>query len=157
MARSLIERLKKRIRDNVLDFLETEPSAESPPLHSIPSSDLIHRLKLRLGVIEAERYRLTQSLGEQADTSSLDTRAGAALDEGDDRLAREILRVKLDHATTRAAAAERIEDLDLEAEDLQALIKLVSEEEEIDETLEARLAKYQTLLEAAATDKQKDE
>ncbi|MCR9080642.1 MAG: hypothetical protein NXH78_16255 [Hyphomonadaceae bacterium] len=156
MARSLIERLKKRIRDNVLDFLETEPSAESPPLHSIPSSDLIHRLKLRLGAIEAERYRLTQSLGEPADTRLLDTRASKALDDGDDRLAREILRVKLDHATTRAAAAERIEDLDLEAADLQALIKLVADDEEIDESLEVRLAKYESLLDATATKEQKD-
>ncbi|MEC7289483.1 MAG: hypothetical protein VXW22_05250 [Pseudomonadota bacterium] len=156
MAKSLIERLKKRLKDNVLDFLEAEPSTESLPLGSIPSVDLIHRLKLRLGAIEAERYRLARSLGQEADTGSLDARAGAALDAGDDRLAREILRLKVDRDAARAEASERLQDLDEEADDLQALIALVAEDEEMDATLEDRLTKYQSVLDATAQDQAKD-
>lgn len=156
MARSLIERLKKRLKDNVLEFLETEPSADTPPLHSIPPAELIHRLKLRLGAIEAERYRLKQSIGEPSDAHELEALAGAALDAGDDRLAREILRLKVDRTSTHAEATERIQDLDEEAEDLQALISLVAEDEEIGASLEERLAKYQSVLKAAAQDQAKD-
>lgn len=156
MAGSLIERLKKRLRDNVLDFLETAPNANAPAPHSLPSTDLVHHLKLRLGAIEAERYRLAQSLGQAADTKALDARAGEALDAGDDRLAREILRLKVDRSSARIEAADRIQDLDEEAEDLQALIALVSEDEEIDATLEERLAKYQSVLDSTAQEQAKD-
>lgn len=146
MTGSLIERLKNRIRDNLLDFLEAEPSSEAPNLEDMSSSELIDRLKLRLGTLEAERYRLAQALADDPDHRDLEARANAAIDAGDDRLAREILRLKVDNASVRTEAAEKLEDLDLEATDLQALIALINEDGEIDASLEARLNKYEAAL-----------
>jgi len=144
MAGSLIERLKNRIRDNLLDFLEAEPDGEAPSLENMSSSEIISRLKLRLGTIEAERYRLQQALDGDVDHSNLDARASAAIDAGDDRLAREILRLKVDQTALLSDAASKVGDLDLEAEDLQSLIALIGQEDgDVDATLEARFAKYE--------------
>ncbi|MEM7460953.1 MAG: hypothetical protein AAF331_15945 [Pseudomonadota bacterium] len=150
MARSLLERLKNTIRDNLVDFLEVEPQSEPPSLENMSSSEIVRRLKLRLGTVEAERYRLAQVLAEEAAPDDLNQRASAALDAGDERLAREILRLKVDHASTRSEADEKREDLDLEAEDLQALIALIEADSEIDESLEERLEKYEAALNAPA-------
>ena len=146
MAGSLLERLKNTIRDNLTDFLETEPTHEESSLENMSSSEITRRLKLRLGAIEAERYRLMQMLTAEAKhagvDASLDAQASAALDAGDERLAREILRQKVDQASTRSEAHDTLEDLDREAEDLQALIALIEDETNIDASLEERLAKY---------------
>lgn len=148
MARSLLERLKNTIRDNLVDFLEVEPQSEAPSLENMSSSEIVRRLKLRLGTVEAERYRLAQVLAEEAAPDDLNQRASAALDAGDERLAREILRLKVDHASTLSEADEKREDLDLEAEDLQALIALIEANSEIDESLEQRLETYEAALQA---------
>lgn len=150
MTGSLLERLKKTIRDNLIDFLEVEEQRESPSLETMSSSDIVRHLKLRLGAIEAERYRLAQMLAEAPAQDDLDARASAALDAGDERLAREILRLKVDQASTRSEAVETCEDLDLEAEDLQALIALIEADSEIDESLEDRLKKYEAAMGAAS-------
>ena len=150
MTRSLLERLKNTIRDNLVDFLEVEEQRESPSLETMSSSDIVRHLKLRLGTIEAERYRLAQVLAETPAKDDLDARASAALDAGNERLAREILRLKVDQASTRSEAVETREDLDLEAEDLQALIALIAADSEIDETLEDRLKRYQAEADASA-------
>ncbi len=143
MAGSLIERLKNRIRDNLLDFLEAEPDSEAPSLENMSSSEIISRLKLRLGTLEAEQYRLRQMLNSDVEQSSLEARASAAIDAGDDRLAREILRLKVDQTALLSDAARKVSDLDLEAEDLQSLIALIEQEDgDVDAKLEARLAKY---------------
>ncbi|MEM9570673.1 MAG: hypothetical protein AAF996_04350 [Pseudomonadota bacterium] len=115
------------------------------------SAEIIRRLKLRLGAVEAERYRLLQVLAEESDRGDFDAQASAALDAGDERLAREILRIKVDHASARSDAADAILDLDDEAEDLQALIALMEDKEEIDASLEDRLAKYEAALTAPET------
>ncbi|MEM7327728.1 MAG: hypothetical protein AAF437_03245 [Pseudomonadota bacterium] len=154
MTRSLLERLKNTIRDNLADFLEVEQQSETPSLENMSSSEIVSRLKLRLGAVEAERYRLAQILAEAATPKVLEARASAALDAGDERLAREILRLKVDHASTRSEAAEKREDLDFEAEDLQALIALIEDDSEIAESLEDRLKKYDAALSAPTkTDK----
>lgn len=150
MTRSLLERLKNTIRDNLVDFLEVEPQSETPSLENMSSSEIVRRLKLRLGTVEAERYRLAQALAEEPLPDDLDARASAALDAGDERLAREILRLKVEHASTRSEADEKREDLDLEAEDLQALIALIEADSDIDESLEERLEKYEATLGAPA-------
>ena len=148
MTRSLLERLKNTIRDNLVDFLEVEQQSENPSLENMSSSEIVRRLKLRLGTVEAERYRLAQALGEAPDENDLEARASAALDAGNERLAREILRLKVDHASTRSEADEKREDLDLEAEDLQALIALIEADSEIDASLEERLEQYEATLNA---------
>ena len=94
-------------------------------------------------------------LAETPAQDDLDARASAALDAGNERLAREILRLKVDQASTRSEAVETREDLDLEAEDLQALIALIAADSEIDETLEDRLKRYQAEADASA-DKSKE-
>ena len=151
MTRSLLERLKNTIRDNLVDFLEVEAQDSAPSLEDMSSAEIIRRLKLRLGAVEAERYRLRQMLAEESDRSDFDARASAALDSGDERLAREILRIKVAHASARSDAAEATIDLDEEAEDLQALIALMEDKDEIDTSLEDRLAKYEAALTAPET------
>ena len=151
MTRSLLERLKNTIRDNLVDFLEVESQDSPPSLEDMSSAEIIRRLKLRLGAVDAERYRLLQMLAKESDRGDFDARASAALDAGDERLAREILRIKVDHASARSDAADAILDLDDEAEDLQALIALMEDKEEIDASLEDRLAKYEAALTAPET------
>jgi len=143
MAGSLFERLKNVIKDNLVDFLEVEQQSEPPSLETMSPSELSRRLKLRLGTIEAERYRLRQALAEDSQKRDYDARAGAAVDAGDDRLAREILRLKVEQISTRSEAEETLETLDFEASDLQRLIALIEADEDIDQSLEARLAKYE--------------
>ncbi|MEO1322646.1 MAG: hypothetical protein AAFV59_06525, partial [Pseudomonadota bacterium] len=109
------------------------------------SSEILRRLKLRLGALEAERYRLRQALNEEAPDNDFDARAGVAVDAGDDRLAREILRLKVEQISTRTEANDALTELDLEAEDLQRLIALVDADEELDQSLEDRLAKYEAM------------
>lgn len=145
MARSLLERLKNVIKDNLVDFLEVEPQSDTPSLETMSSTEILRRLKLRLGTIEAERYRLRQALAEDTQGDDLDARAGAAVDAGNDRLAREILRLKVEQISTRTEAKDALDELDLEAEDLQRLIVLVDAEGEIDQSLEERLAKYDAM------------
>lgn len=150
MAKSLFERLKNVIKDNLVDFLEVEPQSDTPSLETMSSSEILSRLKLRLGTIEAERYRLQKALAEEAPNGDFDARAGAAVDAGDDRLAREILRLKVEQISTRSEAKEALEEIDLEAEDLQRLIALIDADEDIDQSLENRLAKYEAM--AASSD-----
>ena len=72
MARSLLERLKNTIRDNLLDFLEVD-SLDSPlSLNDLSPSEILSRLKLRLGAIEAERYRLAELLTSEHDHGQYD-------------------------------------------------------------------------------------
>ena len=146
MTRSLLERLKNTIRDNLLDFLEVDSQDSPPSLRDMSPSEILSRLKLRLGAVEAERYRLAELLTAEQDHGQFDAKATAALDAGDEHLAREILRVKVDHATARTDAAEAIADLEDEAEDLQALIALTEDEAAVDASLEDRLAKYESVL-----------
>lgn len=145
MAKSLFERLKNVIKDNLVDFLEVEAQSDTPSLETMSSSEILSRLKLRLGTIEAERYRLRQALTEDSQSDDLDARAGQAVDAGDDRLAREILRLKVEQISTRTEAKEALDELDLEAEDLQRLIALVDADEDIDQSLEERLARYEAM------------
>ncbi|MEL7110812.1 MAG: hypothetical protein AAGJ68_12785 [Pseudomonadota bacterium] len=152
MAKSLFERLKNVIKDNIVDFLEVDPEPETPALETMSSSEILRRLKLRLGALEAERYRLRQALNEEAPDNDLDARAGAAVDAGDDRLAREILRLKVEQISTRTEANDALTELDLEAEDLQRLIALVDADEELDQSLEDRLAKYETMSMSSETE-----
>lgn len=112
MAKSLFERLKNVIKDNIVDFLEVDPEPETPALETMSSSEILRRLKLRLGALEAERYRLRQALNEEAPDNDLDARAGAAVDAGDDRLAREILRLKVEQISTRTEANDALTELD---------------------------------------------
>ncbi len=142
MTRSLLERLKNTIRDNLLDFLEVDSEESAPSLEDMPKSEIVHRLKLRLGSVEAERYRLSQLLAEERDERDFDAKANAALDAGDERLAREILRIKVDHSTARAEASEAMTELEDEASDLQKLIAVVEDDDDLDASLEQRLAQY---------------
>lgn len=142
MTRSLLERLKNTIRDNLLDFLEVDSEESAPSLEDMPKSEIVHRLKLRLGSVEAERYRLSQLLAEERDERDFDAKANAALDAGDERLAREILRIKVDHSTARAEASEAMTELEDEASDLQRLIAIVEDDDDLDASLEQRLAQY---------------
>ncbi|MEM7640631.1 MAG: hypothetical protein AAF269_16370 [Pseudomonadota bacterium] len=146
MTRSLLERLKNTIRDNLLDFLEVDSQDSPPSLRDMSPSEILSRLKLRLGAVEAERYRLAELLTAEQDHGQFDAKASAALDAGDERLAREILRVKVDHATARTDASEAMADLEDEAEDLQALIALIEDEDALDASLEERLAEYESVL-----------
>ena len=146
MARSLLERLKNTIRDNLLDFLEVDSQDSTSSLQDMSPSEVLSRLKLRLGAVEAERYRLAELLTSEQGYGQFNAQANAALDAGDERLAREILRVKVDHATARADAAEVIADLEGEAADLQELIALMEEENAADSGLEKRLEGYQSAL-----------
>ncbi|MEM9178995.1 MAG: hypothetical protein AAGA89_04755 [Pseudomonadota bacterium] len=146
MTRSLLERLKNTIRDNLLDFLEVDSQDPPPSLRDMSPSEILSRLKLRLGAVEAERYRLAELLTSEQDHGQFDAKASAALDAGDERLAREILRVKVDHATARTDASEAMADLEDEAEDLQALIALIEDEDALDASLEERLAEYESVL-----------
>ena len=109
-------------------------------------SEILSRLKLRLGAVEAERYRLAKLLTSEQAHGQFDAQANAALDAGDERLAREILRVKVDHAMARTDAAEAMADLEGEAADLQKLIALMEEEDALDASLEERLADYKSVL-----------
>lgn len=152
MAKSLFERLKNVIKDNIIDFLEVDEERETPALETMSPSEILRRLKLRLGTIEAERYRLRKALNEEARSEDLDVRAGAAVDAGDDRLAREILRLKVEQISTRTEAKDALTELDLEAEDLQRLIALVDADEELDQSLEDRLAKYEAMNMSSATE-----
>ena len=146
MARSLLERLKNTIRDNLLDYLEVDSQDSPSSLRDMSPSEILSRLKLRLGAVEAERYRLAELLSSEQVHGQFDAKANAALDAGDERLAREILRVKVDHATARADAAEAMADLEGEAADLQKLITLIEEADALDASLEKRLADYKSVL-----------
>lgn len=145
MARSLLERLQNLIRDSFVDFLEIEPQSEPASLETMSPSEISRRLKLRLGTLEAQRYRLREAL-DNAPGSDFDTRAGAAVDAGDDRLAREILRLKVEQISTRTEAETALEELDLEAEDLQRLIAMIDADEDVDLSLDDRLAKYEAII-----------
>mgnify|MGYP001801325667 FL=1 len=145
MARSLLERLQNLIRDSFVDFLEIEPQSEPASLETMSPSEISRRLKLRLGTLEAQRYRLREAL-DSAPGGNFDTRAGAAVDAGDDRLAREILRLKVEQISTRTEAETALEELDLEAEDLQRLIAMIDADEDVDLSLDDRLAKYEAII-----------
>ncbi|MEO1189369.1 MAG: hypothetical protein AAFW60_09865 [Pseudomonadota bacterium] len=146
MTRSLLERLKNSIRDNLLDFLEVDSQDSPQSFRDMSPSEILSRLKLRLGAVEAERYRLAELLTSEHDHGQFDAKASAALDAGNERLAREILRVKVDHATARTDAAEAMADLEDEANELYALIALIEEEDALDASLEEQLAKYESVL-----------
>lgn len=152
MAGSLLERLQNLIRDSFVDFLEIEPQSEPASLETMSPSEISSRLKLRLGTLEAQRYRLREALSD-APSGDFDARAGAAVDAGDDRLAREILRHKVEHISTRAEAETALEDLDGEAEDLQRLIAMIDADEDVDLSLDDRLAKYEAIIASPEHDK----
>ena len=145
MARSLLERLQNLIRDSFVDFLEIEPQSEPASLETMSPCEISRRLKLRLGTLEAQRYRLREAL-DDAPGSDFDARAGAAVDAGDDRLAREILRLKVEQISTRTEAETALEELDLEAEDLQRLIAMIDADEDVDLSLDDRLTKYEAII-----------
>ena len=146
MAGSLIERLRNIIRDNLVDFLEVDSENKVSTFKDVPPQEIARRLKLRLGAVEAERYRLTNLLADDVEAIGFDMRANEALDAGDEHQAKAILRLKVDHTSTRAEAIEKREDLDREAEDLHALTALIENELEIEESLEKRLESYEAAL-----------
>ena len=61
-------------------------------------------------------------------------------------MAREILRLKVEQISTRTEAETALEELDLEAEDLQRLIAMIDADEDVDLSLDDRLAKYEAII-----------